>query len=92
MTTSELSPVSVVAALRQSRKGKLSYDRYWTERNTSVERVLKEVTHRDEALASAAEFESQNLSLTNNENRSPTTTTVTDSITISSQRYKIVFM
>jgi len=38
------SPVSVVTALRQSRKGRLSYDRHWTERNSSVERVIHEVT------------------------------------------------
>jgi len=38
------SPVSVVTALRQSRKGRLSYDRHWMERNSSVERVVHEVT------------------------------------------------
>ena len=38
------SPVSVVALLRQSRKGRLNYDRHWTERNSSVERVVREVT------------------------------------------------
>jgi len=38
------SPINVVAALRQSRKGRLSYDRHWKDRNSSVERVVKEVT------------------------------------------------
>lgn len=38
------SPINVVAALRQSRKGRLSYDRHWENRDTSVERVIKEVT------------------------------------------------
>jgi len=38
------SPINVVAALRQSRKGRLSYDRNWEHRNSSLERVIKEVT------------------------------------------------
>jgi len=38
------SPISVVSALRLTRKGRLSYDRHWGEREASVERVLKEVT------------------------------------------------
>jgi len=38
------SPITVVAALRQSRKGRLSYDRHWETKDSSVERVIKEVT------------------------------------------------
>lgn len=38
------SPINVVTALRQSRKGRLSYDRHWKDRNSSLERVVKEVT------------------------------------------------
>jgi len=38
------SPISVVSALKLTRKGRLSYDRHWGKREASVERVLKEVT------------------------------------------------
>jgi len=46
----EGSPISVVSALRLTRKGRLSYDRHWGERGASVERVLKEVTGSIETL------------------------------------------
>jgi len=56
--SSDQSPISVVAALRISSKGKLRYDRHWTERDTSKERVLKEVTEKKESnLISNVELE-----------------------------------
>ena len=72
-----MSPISVVTALRQSRKGvwweelhkyfliiiffegKLSYDRHWTERNSSVERVLNEVTEKIETIVVSSEKENK---------------------------------
>jgi len=55
MMSADTSPLSVVTALRQSRKGKLTYDRHWTERNSSVERVLNEVTEKIENIAVVSE-------------------------------------
>jgi len=51
MDTSVISPLCVASVLRQSRKGKLSYDRHWNDRTSSVERVVKEVLSDFEGLS-----------------------------------------
>ena len=42
-----------------SFEGKLNYDRHWTERNSSVERVLKEVTEKFEIITVSSEKKEQ---------------------------------
>merc|ERR1719226_46967 len=71
MMTSEVSPINVVAALRQSRKGKISYDRHWTDRNSSVERVLNEVTCKSEATSEKTNSKVDSAQKNSSKNDSP---------------------